>query len=117
MILADKIIENRKKNGWSQEELAVKLDVSRQSVSKWESGAAYPEMDKMIQLCKMFDLNIDELLNKNVNEVKESKQSKININKYIDEFLSFITKTINMFSDLTFGGKMKCLIEIILNQI
>ena len=40
MILADKIIDLRKKNGWSQEELAEKLDVSRQSVSKWESARA-----------------------------------------------------------------------------
>ena len=47
MILADKIIENRKKNGWSQEELADMLDVSRQSVSKWESAQAIPDMKKI----------------------------------------------------------------------
>ena len=119
MNLSDNLKRIRKENNLSQEDLAEKLGVSRQSVSKWESGAAYPEMDKVIQLCKMFDLNIDELLNKNVNEVKDNKQSKININKYIDDFLSFVTKTINMFSDLTFKSKMKCLIEqvlIILNS-
>ena len=46
MILADKIIENRKKNGWSQEDLAEKLGVSRQSVSKWESAQAIPALEQ-----------------------------------------------------------------------
>ena len=47
MILADKIIEERKKNGWTQEELAQKLGVSRQSVSKWESAGAIPDLKKI----------------------------------------------------------------------
>ena len=54
MILADKIIENRKKNGWSQEELADKLGVSRQSVSKWEGAQAVPDMKKIIQMSEVF---------------------------------------------------------------
>ena len=45
MILADKIIDLRKKNGWSQEELAEQLGVSRQSVSKWESGMSVPDLN------------------------------------------------------------------------
>ena len=48
MILADKIIEERKKNGWTQEDLAQKLGVSRQSVSKWESAGAIPDLKKII---------------------------------------------------------------------
>ena len=48
MILADKITEERKKNGWTQEELAQKLGVSRQSVSKWESAGAIPDLKKII---------------------------------------------------------------------
>ena len=53
MILADKIINERKKNGWSQEELAELLSVSRQSVSKWESAQAVPDLAKIINLrCK-----------------------------------------------------------------
>ena len=55
MILADKIIENRKKNGWSQEELADKLGVSRQSVSKWESAQAVPDMKKIIQMSEVLE--------------------------------------------------------------
>ncbi|MBQ1404026.1 MAG: helix-turn-helix transcriptional regulator, partial [Lachnospiraceae bacterium] len=54
MILADKIIENRKKNGWSQEELANRLGVSRQSVSKWESAQAVPDLKKILQLAEVF---------------------------------------------------------------
>ena len=61
MILAEKIMELRKKNGWSQEELAERLNVSRQSVSKWESDASFPEMDKLLQMCDMFSCNLDTL--------------------------------------------------------
>lgn len=50
MIMADKIIRLRKKNGWSQEELADKLDVSRQAVSKWEAAQSVPNLDKILQL-------------------------------------------------------------------
>ena len=50
MILADKIIEERKKNGWTQEDLAQKLGVSRQSVSKWESAGAIPDLKKILRV-------------------------------------------------------------------
>ena len=48
MILAEKITKLRKQNGWSQEDLAMKLNVSRQSVSKWESAASIPDLDKIL---------------------------------------------------------------------
>ena len=111
MNLSDNLKKIRKENNLSQEDLAEKLGVSRQSVSKWESGLAYPEMDKVLQLCKLFDLNIDELLNQNVKEVKNNKQYKLSINKYIDDFLNYITKTINMFSSMRFRNKIDCLLE------
>ncbi len=62
MILADKIMELRKKNGWSQEELAGQLGVSRQSVSKWESAASIPDLDKIIKLSEIFGVSTDYLL-------------------------------------------------------
>ncbi len=62
MILADKIIDLRKRNGWSQEELASKLGVSRQSVSKWESAASIPDLDKIIRLSDLFGVSTDYLL-------------------------------------------------------
>jgi len=62
MILAEKIMNLRKKNGWSQEELAEKLNISRQSVSKWESGASIPDIDKIISMSSLFDVSTDYLL-------------------------------------------------------
>ena len=62
MILADKIIELRKKNGWSQEELAEKLDVSRQSISKWESAQSVPDMGRIVKLSQLFGVSTDYLL-------------------------------------------------------
>lgn len=62
MILADKIADLRKKNGWSQEELAEKVDVSRQSISKWESAQSVPDMAKIIRLSEIFSVSTDYLL-------------------------------------------------------
>ena len=62
MILADKIISLRKKAGWSQEELAEQLGVSRQSVSKWEGAQSIPDMDKLLQLSRIFGVSTDYLL-------------------------------------------------------
>ena len=62
MILADKIIELRKKNGWSQEELADVLNVSRQSVSKWESAQSIPDMNRILKMSEVFGVSTDYLL-------------------------------------------------------
>jgi len=62
MILAEKIMYLRKKNGWSQEELAGKLNVSRQSVSKWESAMSIPDLDKILLLSEIFEVSTDYLL-------------------------------------------------------
>ncbi|MBQ6661418.1 MAG: helix-turn-helix transcriptional regulator [Lachnospiraceae bacterium] len=62
MILADKIIDERKKCGWSQEELADKLGVSRQSVSKWESAQSVPDLQRILEMSKIFGVSTDYLL-------------------------------------------------------
>lgn len=62
MILADKIINERKRNGWSQEELAEKLGVSRQSVSKWEGAQSIPDLQKIVQMAGLFSVSTDYLL-------------------------------------------------------
>ncbi len=111
MNFAENLKRIRKENNLSQEQLAEQLGVSRQAVSKWESGLAYPEMDKVLQLSKMFHFNIDELLNQDIKEVSSDKQSKVLINKYIDDFFSFITKTVDMFSSMKWKSKLKCLFE------
>lgn len=62
MTLADKIMQERKKKGWSQEELAERMDVSRQAVSKWEMGQSTPDLDKILQMSEMFGVSTDYLL-------------------------------------------------------
>lgn len=62
MILADKIIDLRKKNGWSQEELAEKLGVSRQSISKWEGAQSVPDMNRILAMSDLFGVSTDYLL-------------------------------------------------------
>ena len=69
MILADKIIELRKKNGWSQEDLAEKLNVSRQSVSKWESAQSVPDMTRILMLSEVFGVSTDYLLKDELGDV------------------------------------------------
>ncbi len=111
MNLKDNLKKIRKDNNLSQEDLAEKLGVSRQSVSKWEQGIAYPEMDKVLQICKMFNLNIDEIMNQDIASIERNKKSKVDVSKYIDDFLSYITKGVNMFVNMTFKQKIKFLFE------
>lgn len=68
MILADKIINLRKKEGWSQEDLAAKVGVSRQSISKWESGQSVPDINRIIELSKIFGVSTDYLLKDSIEE-------------------------------------------------
>lgn len=60
--IADKLVKLRKKHGYSQEELASKLGISRQAVSKWERAEASPDTDNLICLAKLYDVSLDELL-------------------------------------------------------
>lgn len=63
MRLSDKIVKLRKTNGWSQEELAEKLNVSRQAISRWEGATAQPDATNILQLSKLFGVTTDYLLN------------------------------------------------------
>ena len=92
MILADKIIEERKKNGWSQEELASKLGVSRQAFSKWESSESIPDLQRILQMSELFGVTTDYLLKDEIeeerlNEYVETKTIKVSMeeaNQYLD---------------------------------
>lgn len=68
MILAEKIMKHRKENGWSQEDLASHLGVSRQSVSKWESTASIPDLDKILKMSELFGVSTDYLLKDELEE-------------------------------------------------
>ena len=72
MIFADKLIQLRKQKGWSQEELAEKLDVTRQSVSKWESMQSVPDLERILQISDMFDVSLDYLLKENNEKTEDT---------------------------------------------
>lgn len=69
MILADKIVNLRKKAGWSQEELAEKMGVSRQSISKWEGAQSVPDMNRILKLSEVFHVSTDYLLRDDMEEL------------------------------------------------
>ncbi|MGN6712595.1 helix-turn-helix domain-containing protein [Anaerocolumna jejuensis] len=69
MIFADKLIQLRKKAGWSQEELAEQMNVTRQSVSKWEGAQSVPDLEKMIRLSELFGVSTDYLLKDEIEDV------------------------------------------------
>lgn len=75
MTLAQKIMELRKQRGWSQEELAEQLGVSRQSVSKWESGASAPDLEKIIRLSNLFQVTTDYLLKDSPVELQPTEKA------------------------------------------
>lgn len=69
MIFADKLIQLRKKSGWSQEELAEQMNVTRQSVSKWEGAQSIPDLEKMVRLSELFGVSLDYLLKDRIEEL------------------------------------------------
>ena len=83
MRMADKIIRLTKKNGWSQEELADKLDVSRQAVSKWEAAQSVPNLDKILQLSKLFGVTTDYLLKDEIEDEEYTDNDDIDYVKKI----------------------------------
>lgn len=79
MIFADKLILLRKKAGWSQEELAEQMNVTRQSISKWEGAQSIPDLEKIIKLSQLFGVSTDYLLKENI-EIEEN----VNISDNLD---------------------------------
>lgn len=76
MKLSEKITELRKGMGWSQEQLAERLDISRQSVSKWESGMSVPELDKIVKMSDIFHVSTDYLLKEDAS-IPETEEIKV----------------------------------------
>lgn len=77
MTFADKIIKLRKKEGWSQEELAEKMDVSRQAVSKWEAAQTMPDLEKVLQLARLFGVTTDYLLKDEVHNEEPTCETEV----------------------------------------
>lgn len=112
MKFSEKLQKLRKENNMSQEDLADKLDVSRQSVSKWESGQTYPEMDKLLTMCKIFGVTLDDLTNDEIkyNDVK-TKTNKTWSN-LIDGIVYIIDKSYTMFKNMTGKERGRCIGEL-----
>ncbi len=90
MSLGENLQFLRKKNDITQEQLAERLDVSRQSVSKWESDTTYPEMEKLVQLCQMFHLRMDDLIQKDVSSIYVEDKS------HYDNHMNIYSKMITL---------------------
>jgi len=89
-MLGEKIMNLRKQKHWSQEELANRLEISRQAVSKWESGQSVPDLERIIQLSELFDVTTDYLLRQQPEKKNHStgEQKK----DWVDK-LAYIAKT------------------------
>jgi transcriptional regulator with XRE-family HTH domain len=94
----------RKNNNLSQEQLAEKVNVSRQSVSKWETGEAYPEMNNILELCKIFKCNINDLVNDSIIDLdsldEEVKMSVVKFKKEKQKKVKTLSKVIEVLSKI-----------------
>lgn len=83
MNFKEKLYELRRLKGISQEEIGEKVNVSRQTISKWENGQTTPELEKLIELSKIFDIPIDELIGNDINNEKQDIPPKLNKKKLL----------------------------------
>lgn len=113
MKFSENLQKMRKEAKLSQEALAEKLGVTRQSVSKWESGASYPEMDKLISMCSIFNCSMDYLLNGKENN-ENKKEEKFTVNNLVNEIVEGAEKTVKMLSEKDGREIIKFILEIII---
>lgn len=114
MKFCEKLQKLRKEKGYSQEELADLLDVSRQSVSKWESGTTYPEMDKLLSLCKIFNISLDDLTNDEISTESIKEKNKNNFSNLVDAILEMVSKSIEMFKGSSKKDVIKYITELLI---
>ena len=115
MILADKIAKLRKQLGWSQEELAEKLDVSRQSVSKWESANSIPDLNRIIMLADIFEVTTDFLLkdkNENFEQSNQTTQESSLIRVNLEQATRYVQSKLAI-SSLNTKGVMLCICSVV----
>ncbi|MEZ3508645.1 MAG: helix-turn-helix domain-containing protein [Lachnospiraceae bacterium] len=105
MSLGENLQFLRKKHNITQEQLAEQLEVSRQSVSKWESDSSYPEMDKILQLCNLFHCGVDDLVQKDISQLYV--EDKTNYDDHYNEFSKFVSLGIGI---IILGLSAMCLL-------
>ena len=90
MNLGEKLIKLRKDKNLSQEEVAEKLGVTRQTISKWETNESTPDLNKIVPICNLYDITTEELLTDKIIEKKENNKVKNQSLKLIDSIISTI---------------------------
>lgn len=114
MILADKIIKLRKKFGWSQEELAEKMNVSRQSISKWESARSIPDLNKILMLSTIFGVTTDYLLKDEIEDFDETFEDiDTKIKKVTLEEATLYLNNKTEYSNLIARGVLLCIYSVV----
>lgn len=114
MKLPEKIIRHRKSNGWSQEDFAEKLNVSRQAISRWENGTALPDAQNLLQISKLFGVSADYLLNDDYesdNDIPAVKNAAEET-----EALFLKKKHLHLFASICFALSVFCALAGVLNS-
>lgn len=104
----------RKEKGISQEQLAEQLGVTRQSVSKWESGGSYPEMDKLVTICQIFGCDLDSLINKDIAQEKSKQEATGVVKTVITETTTYIRKTIQLLEHKELKDIIKIIAQVLI---
>ena len=105
MKLAEKLLDLRKRNGLSQEELAAKLNISRQAVSRWEGGTAQPDASNILQLSKLFHVTADYLLNdeyESDEDIPAVQETQASAKRNIRKVIAVCIAAIGLFGNFTF---------------
>ena len=99
MTIAEKIKQLRKDNSMTQEDLAEKLNVSRQTISKWETSVTIPDADNIVAISKLFNITTDELLDYRVETVQKKKQFIMDMAVLLFGIIGFIVFSILLMSN------------------
>ena len=99
MTIAEKIKQLRKDNNMTQEDLAEKFNVSRQTISKWETNIAIPDADNIVAISKLFNITTDELLDYKVQTVQKKKQFIIDMAVLLFGIIGFIVFAILLMTN------------------
>lgn len=89
MILGQRIREERERKNWTQNDLAELLNVSRQSISKWEIGSAYPDIERLIQISDLFEVSLDSLIRGDEKFQKKIKVENSKVGMTFWDFMSY----------------------------
>lgn len=99
MTIADKIKKLRKDNNMTQEDLAEKMNVSRQTISKWETNMVIPDANNIVSICKLFNITTDELLDYKVESIQKKKQFIIDMSVLLLGIIGFIVFAILLITN------------------